>query len=219
MKNMIDKALSAACRYVDKGWCVIPVPYKEKGPKQKGWQNRRFQPDDLEKYFSGSKNIGIILGEPSGGLVDVDLDCDEARHAAYYYMPETKLCHGRRSNPASHLWYVVKDSLSDKTIQFHDVANSGRNQRATLVELRSTGCQTIVPPSVHPSGEEILWESEGEPTEIDRKMLLRCVRLTASVAIVARHWPDEGVCVTNAALLFPALCCDVVFHRRKLRNS
>ncbi len=38
-----------------------------------------------------------------------------------------------------------------------------------IVELRSTGCQTVFPGSVHPSGGLIEWSSNGEPAEVDPK--------------------------------------------------
>ena len=40
-----------------------------------GWPTLRISHDEIEKYSSGPpKNIGILLGDASGGLVDVDID-------------------------------------------------------------------------------------------------------------------------------------------------
>ncbi len=65
-----------------------------------------------------------------------------------------------------------------------------------LIELRSTGGQTVVPPSVHPSGEVVRWErggiTQGEPGVVGGAALLRAVARVAAVAILARHWPGEG---------------------------
>jgi Protein of unknown function (DUF3987) len=44
-----------------------------------------------------------------------------------------------------------------------------------LVELRSTGCQTVFPTSVHPTGEQITWDATGEPAVVTADELLRCV--------------------------------------------
>jgi len=63
---------------------------------------------------------------------------------------------------------------------------------ATLVELRSTGGQTVVPPSVHVSGELIEWESEGDPAEVDSKCLIQDVARLAVAALLKRHWPAPG---------------------------
>ena len=46
-----------------------------------------------------------------------------------------------------------------------------------LVELRSTGQQTLAPPSVHPSGEALRWEKGGEAQEIEStKMTNRIIQ-------------------------------------------
>ena len=31
----------AAKDYIQRGWCPLPVPFKEKGPRLKGWQDLR----------------------------------------------------------------------------------------------------------------------------------------------------------------------------------
>jgi hypothetical protein len=61
-----------------------------------------------------------------------------------------------------------------------------------LIELRSTGCQTIAPPSLHPSGETVRWERDGEPGVVSGERLRRAVAKVATVALLARHWPGVG---------------------------
>ena len=76
-------AVEVARRYVARGWSPIPIPFREKGPGPKGWQHLRLGDERaLTAYFNGGpQNIGVVLGAPSGGLVDVDLDSAEAvRH-------------------------------------------------------------------------------------------------------------------------------------------
>jgi len=189
---MRDETLRAARRYMRKGWFVIPVHYKDKKPILKDWRNVRLQADDLEEHFSGSKNIGVAIGVPSGGLADVDLDCEEARKAAYYFLPQNTLKSGRASSPESHYWYRITANPPAKTVRYRDVPDGDIPRGATLAELRWTGVQTIVPPSVHPSGEELEWEGDGEPAEIDGDDLCRRVKLVVAVALVARHWPARG---------------------------
>jgi hypothetical protein len=70
----------------------------------------------------------------------------------------------------------------------------------TLVELRglscdgSVGLQTVVPPSIHESGEPIRFEQgfEGIPANVDADVLLSAVRRVAALAVLARHWPTKG---------------------------
>src|SRR5688572_27533208 len=87
--------LEAAREYVRRGWCVVPIPFKQKRAVIKGWEQLRLTDDDLPAYFDQPANIGIILGEPSNWLIDVDLDCPEAIELAEQYLPPTSAKSGR----------------------------------------------------------------------------------------------------------------------------
>jgi len=88
--------------YIERGMTVVPIPHKRKSPVQPRWQNLRIKVEDIPSYFNGrSQNIGISLGEPSSGLVDVDLDAPEAIELAGHFLPPT-LTSGRASVPTSH---------------------------------------------------------------------------------------------------------------------
>src|SRR5215203_4992396 len=93
-----------AKEYIEHGWSVIPVPRGKKGPVLVEWEQLRIKSGEIEEYFVGDPNIGLLLGEPSGGLVDGDMDCDEAEHAAKSLMPKT-LTSGRGSKTRHH-WYT-----------------------------------------------------------------------------------------------------------------
>ena len=142
--------LVAAREYARRGFWVVPAPRGEKGPRIPGWQNLRLEEVDLPNYFRDGENVGVLTGEASG-LVDVDLDCPEARGLAAVFLPATQLVHGRPGNPCSHFWYRV--TLPPKHTKFDDPLRAqSKPDKATLLELRSDGHQTIVPPSLHPSG-------------------------------------------------------------------
>ncbi len=50
-----------------------------------------------------------------------------------------------------------------------------------IAELRSTGAQTVFPPSTHESGEAITWENEAaEPASVDPANLLTAVAQLAN---------------------------------------
>jgi hypothetical protein len=65
-----------------------------------------------------------------------------------------------------------------------------------LLELRigggDKGAQTVFPGSVHPDGEPIGWEENGEPAAADGDELTRKARLVAACALMARYWPGTG---------------------------
>jgi putative DNA primase/helicase len=177
-------ALRAAERYVGRGFAVVPVPHGKKGPNIEGWEGLRLSAEELPEHFNGKpQNIGLILGHPSGGLVDVDHDAEEAARIADRFLPPT-VTSGREGSPHSHWWYI---SLGAETVRYKDV--DGR----VLVELRSTGCQTIVEPSVHPSGERVVWHRAGpELAEVQASELSWRVRELATATLIARHVPPAG---------------------------
>src|SRR5262249_44634582 len=95
-------------------------------------------------------NIGIVLGEASGWLVDVDLDAPEARALADAVLPPT-LTSGRASSVRSHRWYRAARA---RTRQFR------APDKSMIVELRAgPGMQTVAPPSIHETGELIEWDA------------------------------------------------------------
>jgi P4 family phage/plasmid primase-like protien len=176
--------LAAARAFLQRNWQPIPIPLGEKGPRLKGWQRSRLAESDLPSVFRNVGNIGILLGEASGNLVDVDLDAPEALAVSIGLLPPTGRIHGRRTKPNSHWWYVSAGLLLPE--KFADLDGT------CIVELRSTGQQTIVPPSIHPTGEPIYWEREDDPATVDGELLRHAVARVAAASIFARHWPKLG---------------------------
>jgi putative DNA primase/helicase len=165
------------------GWMPIPIPAGQKHPILKGWQNLRLSKEDLPRYFSNGQNVGLLLGEPSLGLVDVDCDWKESAFLAPRFLPTTGMISGRESSPKSHYWFIAPGV---KTKQFIDPTES--DERNMIVELRSTGGQTLVAPSVHPSGECYIWHEFTDPARIEPEQLQNAVASIASCSLFARHW-------------------------------
>ena len=63
----------------------------EQKPIRDGWQNLFLDAEDVSREFSDGRNVGLLLGKPSGGLADVDLDCEQALGLASAFLPG----HGR----------------------------------------------------------------------------------------------------------------------------
>ncbi|MBB3205089.1 hypothetical protein FHS27_000856 [Rhodopirellula rubra] len=159
--------------YRQRGWFCVPLRPRSKSPARRDWTNLRLKPE----VFPEQGNIGIILGEPSAWLVDVDLDCDEAIELADSYLPPTPAITGRPSAQRSHRWYIAVGATTEK----HTDPSDG----SMIVELRSTGTQTVVGPSIHPDGEtyETLY---GEPATVPSLMLAACVKALAEAVIAKR---------------------------------
>ena len=169
----------------DNGYSPIQVPLGEKGPHTNGWQNTRIEAAELAAYFGGECNIGLLCGEPSQGLVDLDLDCAEALAVAQTLLPQTGLRHGRAGAPNSHWWYRVQPA-SVATKKYLDVDGS------VLLEIRSTGAQTLIPPSKHPDGDSYTWDEKGSPALVSKDILERAVGKAAAAALLIRHYPANG---------------------------
>lgn len=177
-----NERIDAAGAYLAMGYQPVPVPLGHKGPRLKGWQTLRSTPIDLPGLFAGPGNIGLLLGEPSGWLIDVDLDCEEAVRLAAQHLPPTAAVTGRISRPGSHWWYrcrgVKPMKLSDPVT--HD----------TILEIRSSGQQTLVGPSVHPGDGERYDDLAGEPAEVDPGVLEAAARALCHAVVESRgHEP------------------------------
>lgn len=187
---MIETTQKAALTYIGRGWRPIPIPIKTKGPVIKNWTRLHLEADDVPKYFSAASNVGVLLGEPSDWLIDVDLDHPLAVRLAPAFLPPTDAVFGRASKQRSHQLYRAA-GVKSRRFEFDAVG--------TIVEIRSTGSQTVFPPSIHPSGEIIEWEREGEPATVGADELYRAVARLAAAVIIAAHWPVEGA-RQNAAM-------------------
>lgn len=181
---------SAAVKYIKSGYAPIPIPAGRKAPNLSNWQHLRMQLEDVPNFFDNGQNVGILLGEPSGGLIDVDLDTPEAVAAGRYLLPST-LCSGRESSPNSHYWYKCDPASLPETAKFQVPRRGAGEGSEMFVELRSTGKQTVVAPSVHPDGDRYAW-GEGETATISGPELVERVREVATAALLARHWPSKG---------------------------
>jgi putative DNA primase/helicase len=57
-----------------------------------------------------------------------------------------------------------------------------------IAEVRANGCMTIFPGSVHPGGEAIRFDQDGDPTEIGFDELTASAQKLSALCLVLRHW-------------------------------
>jgi Bifunctional DNA primase/polymerase, N-terminal len=190
-KERFENVPDAAASYVRVGLRVTPL--RGKDALLPGWQNRQLPLADVPRHFVDGRNVGLVLGG-AAGLVDVDLDNPLAVGVAGHILPPT-LTSGRENNPYSHYWYACQPSPASKThaVPKAMAARLGlESHGATLVELRSTGRQTTVAPSIHPEdGDRYIWHG-GNIREIDGEELKQLVNDVAVATLLALHWPAKG---------------------------
>jgi predicted P-loop ATPase len=169
---------------------IYPVPIKPgmKRPPMRGWQNCRLTVDDLQEHFSNGNGLGWLLGIKPRPIADVDIDCGEAvAVSSLIPLPKTNRIFGRLSNPCSHYLYELPEEFESES--FKDPLRNGTDKHPGIIELRGRGGQTVVPPSVHPSGEQIKWEHEGDFGKTTLNVLQILVAKIAAASLLVRYWP------------------------------
>ena len=98
-----------ASKYLRDGLPVVPVRFRAKNPIPTDWTRIRAEDVDLDATFPVGQqfNIGCLLGEPAGNIVDVDLDAPEAVAVADRILPSTGWVFGRAGKRRSHWLYRV----------------------------------------------------------------------------------------------------------------
>ena len=174
----------AAAALILAGVGVVANKRESKQPVTKDWQKRGLRLEEVPHFFKDGGNLGLLNGKPSGWLITIDIDVPEALEIADRFLTAT-LAGGRSGRRRAHRFYV---SPGAKTRKWKD------DDGTVLLELRSTGCQTLIEPSVHPSGQPYLWDREGtaEPAEIAAEDLERCCTELATAAAIARRVPEKG---------------------------
>jgi hypothetical protein len=142
-------------RLASRGFHLVFYPPKQKGPDgpdAKNWTTKVYSLDD---YRQGM-NVGCKLGvEVTQGrfLVDIDFDWTDGVVLARRILPPTGFGFGRQSRKISHAFYTVGSPLKSRSFRNID----GK----PFVELRGTkadgsiGLQTMLPPSIHPTEEQV----------------------------------------------------------------
>lgn len=202
--------VNAAVEAYSQGFTPLPVLAGAKRPSISTWQRVRWpEPpteagaadvrSKFEEYAAnGATNLGVSLGEPSGDLIDVDIDHPAATRLRHYFLPRTRARHGRATNPDSHYWYIATEGTLPGTRRFKIPDPEDPSRTVVSVELRTTGAQTVVPPSIHPdTGEQYEWVGQpwgGDegPALIDGKKLTVQVALLALGAVLIDKWPRQG---------------------------
>jgi hypothetical protein len=188
----IETLKQSIATYAGYGWQCVPVKARGKTPDMPaGWQNSKLTVAELVARITGESNLGIILGGPSNGLVDVDCDWPEAAELAADFLWPT-FVFGRLGKPASH-WLYTAIGLKTEQYQFIDPSAPGDKKQAMVVELRSTGAQTVFPPSVHQdSGETVEWDGDQADAAdgalvVEPELLRSRVAKLACGALMARY--------------------------------
>lgn len=185
--------------YIDRGFAVVPVT-KGKKKASTSWRKRTYQASD----FSPGDNIAIKCGAPSGNLIDFDCDCPEAIEVARLMMPTTPMRHGRPGKPDSHYWF--RSDTEMRSVQFTDITGG------MLLELRSTGGYTVVPPSLWSDkhgllpDETLAWVEADDPAKVSATIAYDMAAQMACATLCAIHYPGPGARHASTGPLVGLFC-------------
>ncbi len=177
-----------AREWLKRGIAPVPLRSRSKRPKGgKGWNTVRVTNDTIPRFFERGDNIGGLWGEPSGWIVDLDLDWDEAIPIAAALLPST-FTYGRGARVRSHYLYRVPGATSLKC----RIKTEDADEDETLLEVRSTGSQSVLPPSVHPEGDRYEVNDDIEFKTLTPIQLQRYAYRIAAATLLARRYPESG---------------------------
>ena len=174
---MDNKFLTAALFYHNEGLCVIPIKPRDKAPALESWevyQERQSTAAEIEGWFSNGKafNVGLVHGAVSGNYVTIDFDHD----AGIFGLMRQKfpdLFTGRIEQSGSGQGYHLPlklETLPDFGMNARQRRPRGNRTWKTEfghVNIRAQYCQTVVPPSIHPSGQAYRFIQRSGITEAD----------------------------------------------------
>jgi hypothetical protein len=131
---------------------IVPVARHDKRPLGTAWQTRATDDPDTIARWLARGNVGILLGH--GGLIDIEYD-DDAGRLAFHAMRtaagvpfadiETPTWESSRG---VHRLYRLAGTLPDR----------GWIKRGGLeIRLGGKPAQSVLPPSIHPSGVAYAW--------------------------------------------------------------
>lgn len=167
MTDEISELGQAALDCLDRGWSVIPLKTKGKRPNTvNGLHDWTDDPNSVRAIWSKypDKNIGVVCGEPSNGLIviDFDVDDDEGYNSVFDFLIPWEQEHGELPETVTEitgrggLHYFYR---TDRKIQ--------KCENTDLhVDIRAEGSYVMVSPSIHPNGNTVEWENHPDDYEV-----------------------------------------------------
>src|SRR5207247_3578437 len=131
-------------------------------------------------------NIGVLLGN---GLVRLDPDFPSIPEVTDILFPELTATFGRASSPRSGRLITcdVKPTnfVLPRAMKDHPGLPTHDGKPGLMVfQVMGKGQQAMVPPSIHPDGEEVIWMCEAKPVALDAAEVMRRAGLEAFLMVV-----------------------------------
>lgn len=153
-----SELMEAALDYARMGIAVHPLVPREKRPATaNGFHDATTDEAQIRAGWGAdpSFNIGGAMGEPSGGVVCIDIDLDDEKGTdGYEFLARWEREHGELPETAraitgrggAHLFYRASCHVAPSANP--DVG----------IDIRGDGSYAMLAPSVHPNGNSVQWE-------------------------------------------------------------
>jgi len=169
--------------WLEKNVYTVPLRSRSKRPKAKDWPHLRLVQEDLDNgAFHLGDNIGALWGDASDHATDIDLDMEEAVWVAEHLLPET-FTYGRTGKEYSHYIFRVIGAQTKKW---------QTQELGTIVEIRSTGAQSVIPPSRHPEGGMYFTHDDVDFTQVTKMDMERYCDEIAVASVFVHFYPESG---------------------------
>ena len=171
-KSQIEHAFA----YMQKGWNLVMMPMRTKGPNHPGWN----APSELvntperaiHRLSQGPQNMGLVH-QPSGtGAIDVD-DEAWARHILeefgldYDEIMDFGMRIRSKANRDKAIFVGVPADMPLLKVTWPLKDGQKPTDRFTIIEFRAGPNQDVLPPSLHPDGHHYTWAEGTAPWDFE----------------------------------------------------
>lgn len=148
----VTATLEYAQKYIDAGLSIIPLKYRDKRPigSWKKYQQHRAGSAEIERWFQSPANIGLVMGNVSGGLIALDFDVAGAFEAWVEKYPHIA---GVTAMASTGKGYHVLLRMPPPIPANWKMSFQGEH----VGETRGEGGYIVAAPSIHPSGRVYEW--------------------------------------------------------------
>lgn len=146
---MINPFAEYANLYLKNKFSPIPIRYGQKQPAITNWTKYAktyLSADDITQWSNAQHNIGICTGQLSGVIgLDLDADYDNTHAKLLSIVPDSPV--KKRGNKGFTAFYKYNGEHSRTlSVKGHQIG-----------DLLSEGRQCVIPPSLHPNGQQYEW--------------------------------------------------------------
>ena len=200
-----QRLIQALDEFFALGFTITPL-LGNKAPYRNNWQHEEALSKEalIREINSGrSKGLGIRTGAVSGGIVAVDLDGSSATAklrdlSGNLELPPTVAFTSGRLGRCQYIYTVPEQYWSGIQTKKFKTGATGDDGKPEQVELRWDGCQSVLPPSVHPTTGQYKWVEGCAPGECEiAQAPLWLIELMLVEPTIAQTQPQQHFAATR----------------------